>query len=153
MVHQALHSTKTLNLIIKLNRFTESDKYFSPQLCQKNQETYINVIGKVNVLMWFVNFKRLCTRYNLAVHVWDWYSFNAALFLQHHEDDSICLSNSPSSKISERLWSDGMAAMINLFVYTFGNNIDKMLKTEQETCLNQTSPSNMTKFSLPSYCP
>nr|KAJ0187541.1 hypothetical protein LSAT_V11C900502470 [Lactuca sativa] len=117
MVHQALHSTKTLNLIIKLNRFTESDKYFSPQLCQKYQETYINVIGK------------------------------------HHEDDSICLSNSPSSKISERLWSDGMAAMINLFVYTFGNNIDKMLKTDQETCLNQTSPSNMTKFSLPSYCP
>ena len=78
---------------------------------------------------------------------------NAALFLQHHEDDSICLSNSPSSKISERLLSDGMAAMINLFVYTFGNNIDKMLKTDQEACLNLTSPSNMTKFSLPSYCP
>lgn len=152
MVHQALHSTKTLNLIIKLNRFTESDKYFSPQLCQKNQETYINVIGKVNVLMWFVNFKRLWTRYNLAASGIG-ILLNAALFLQHREDDSICLSNSPSSKISERLWSDGMAAMINLFVYTFGNNIDKMLKTDQEACLNQTSPSNMTKFSLPSYCP
>nr|KAJ0186210.1 hypothetical protein LSAT_V11C900502540 [Lactuca sativa] len=71
----------------------------------------------------------------------------------HHEDDSICLSNSPSSKIGERLWSDGMAAMINLFVYTFGNNIDKMLKTDQEARLNQTSPSNMTKISLPFYCP
>nr|KAJ0186920.1 hypothetical protein LSAT_V11C900502530 [Lactuca sativa] len=112
-----VHQCKTLNLIIKLDRFTESDKYSTPRLCQKNQETYINVIGK------------------------------------HGGENSIYLSNSPSSKISGRPWSVGMAGMINLFVYTFANNIDKKLKTDQVACLNRISPSNMTTFSLPFYCP
>nr|KAJ0188711.1 hypothetical protein LSAT_V11C900502490 [Lactuca sativa] len=71
---------------------------------------------------------------------------------KHYKENSICLSNSPLSKISGRSRSIGMAAMINLCVYTFGSNVDKMLKTDRGECLNRISPNNMTRFSLPSCC-